>query len=328
MREQGADAGQFISRGCGKSNLALQLALTVQLPVAQQGIAGGAIYITSEGHLPTNRLISMAESLLATSSDAPDEPEASPCSPLPAVRMLDNIHVIKALDIETLELILSYRAPRIVGSSQRQGTTQQPAILPIRLIIVDSIAAPFRASPTSGSASLVSRAIDLGRIGDSLKQLANRFNCAVVVINQASDVFTLRPLNFTRLDSAVYPDLTAPLVPNGDFDSLFPPPRSQRPLPKYAHEQYRLPERLYSRHQSPYFSGQSDHLRKIAALGLTWTNVINERIMLSRTRRKIRTQLGPEDEVVRVRRMDFIFSPSVPHKQVEYVVESAGVRVL
>ena len=45
----------------GKTQLCLQLLLTAQLPESAGGLAGRALYISTEGHAPLGRLASLAE---------------------------------------------------------------------------------------------------------------------------------------------------------------------------------------------------------------------------------------------------------------------------
>ena len=48
--------------GAGKTQLGLQLSLQVQLPTECGGLAGHAVYISSEGDVPVGRLKEMAAS--------------------------------------------------------------------------------------------------------------------------------------------------------------------------------------------------------------------------------------------------------------------------
>lgn len=46
--------------GCGKSQICLQLALNVQLPLALGGLAKSAVYICTEDAFPSKRLVQIA----------------------------------------------------------------------------------------------------------------------------------------------------------------------------------------------------------------------------------------------------------------------------
>lgn len=341
----------------GKSHLCLQAALTAQLPPALGGVAGGTIFISSEGSVPSSRLLSLASALCSSlGSDTQDE--STPWS------MLDNVHMEKAPDVETLQSLLAFIAPAQIdrinaaaaagtvmpfsGDDPSQSivpaTTRRPP-LPVRLIIVDSIAAPFRVSHASDSAGFVKRAEELGEVGDQLKRLAHVYNCAVVVVNQVSDVFERGPPRPLPPHPPVANAGPTALLAN---DSLSSTPSSTAPstplVPLPAHEQNGLPANLYSRFQTPHFSGQTPDFRSTAAMGHSWSNIVNTRLMLWRTnrrRRRVHTGGGEgvayqngntdadehehEGEAELVRKMALVFSPFAPRATVEYVIREEGV---
>lgn len=318
--------------------------MTVQLPRDLGGVGGGAILISSEGIIASPRLYTLAQSLiLRTAASPPSSTSIRVSNGYERVEdqvvrnewdYLDNIHIIKAESVEALEAILSYHTPAAIAQystsqahTEYTTTTTNPTtvlkpILPIKLIILDSIAAPFRASTGAGSTGLIQRSIDMGKIGDLLKRLATLYSCAVVVVNQATDVFHPPPLSFFPLTLAQQSILS---------------PHSSR-VPKWAHEQHRLPELLYNRYQAKSFSGQSStNDRSMAALGYSWSNTVNTRIMVSRTGRRRavegsgeQAQLGKrgevDDERVLIRKMSLIFSPWAKRGEIDYVLESEGVR--
>ena len=292
----------------GKSHICLQLATTAQLAVELGGLQGGTMLISSEGTLPSQRLFTLAESLAARLASS------SPCSPWTAYDMMDNIHTAKATDAESLAALLSYYVPAHIeavashaashtllppssfyleedspSSTPPPPRTPQKPPLPIRLVIVDSIAAPIRGAHGSDSAGFISRSKELNGVSDSLKRLAHVYCCAVVVVNQVSAVFS-RPMG-----------------------------------PNSAHESYHLPRELYNRFQSPHFSGEKSG--NAAALGPSWTNSINARIMLSRTKRRTSGEPGVKEGTA-VRLATLVFSPCAPRASIEFVVDEEGVRSL
>ncbi|GAA5870672.1 hypothetical protein JCM8547_005026 [Rhodosporidiobolus lusitaniae] len=286
----------------GKTHLCLQSSLTCQLPLARGGLAGGALFVSSEGTVSSTRLFGLAEHLVSTLP--PD-----PFNPLTAWDFLDNVHAEKAPDVETLEAVLSYHAPAAIeriNALAAAGRSAAPTISPfddplpsqflsrhrqspprpplsIRLIIVDSIAAPFRAETETGSTGFAVRAKDFAHLSDTLKRLAHVYNCAVLVINQVQDVFDSRgPLSPSFLEETSYLPTSAPFPPSfavtlatpSPFPPraahLAPPPTplsrtstsstlsssssSSNPLPA-PHQHYAFPPLLYNRFQSPHFSG-------------------------------------------------------------------------
>ena len=281
-------AGQSSS---GKTNLCLQLACTVQLEPHLGGVYGGALFLSSEGTLPSRRLVQLA-SHFATRDHARTARTART-----AKQFLDNVHVETAPDADTLVALLTYHVPTAIDR-----INHDPTLLPIRLVIVDSIAAPFRSAHETGSNGFAQRAKELAEIGDALKALAARYHLAVVVVNQVSDVWDARgrnlPPSFLLDDDDDDDDHQDS---GGDDDkggggvdgekkhagagpvvaqpaSLIKPRNTPTPigaggpprrtssnhnhghgygygLPPPPHRQYSFPSLLYSRFQSPHLTG-------------------------------------------------------------------------
>ena len=140
--------------GSGKTQLALSLAVMSQLPVAQGGANGKAVYIDTEGTFRPERIRQFAEGLGAN-------PE----------KVLKNIFVARAFNSDHQILLLDRVAEMI-----KEGE-------PIKLIIVDSLTAHFRAE-FSGRGMLADRQQRLNRYMHQLMRLAEQFNLAVYVTNQ------------------------------------------------------------------------------------------------------------------------------------------------
>lgn len=265
--------------------------------------------------------------------------------------MLDNVHMEKATDVETLQSLLAYVAPaqidRINAAAldmpprelRHMSSKRRRTPLPIRLIVVDSIAAPFRVSNANDSSGFVKRAEELGDVGDQLKRLAHVYDCAVVVVNQVSDVFDRGPPRpppspglhvgspGARSTQTGSPSSTPSAAPSTPSTPRPPPP---------AHVQNNLPPYLYSRFQTPHFSGQTPSFRALASLGHSWSNIVNTRVMLWRTKRRraieddadsYRSKRDPEagNGTELIRRMALIFSPYAPRATVEFVIRAQGV---
>ncbi|GAA5880240.1 hypothetical protein JCM3774_003673 [Rhodotorula dairenensis] len=304
-------AGQSSS---GKTNLCLQLACTVQLDPDLGGVHGGALFISSEGSIPSRRLAQLARHFSQT-------------GPATAHHFLDNVHVETAPDQDSLIALLAYHVPAAIerinaaatADRNRDGERGRPP-LPIRLLILDSIAAPFRSAHATGSTGFAQRAKEFVQIGDELKHLAARYQLAVVVVNQVSDVWdsTARdlPPSFLAREQAAADHLD--LEPDaGDHKKDEQPfarddPRSEPPkptsrspgaahryteLPPAPHQQYSFPSLLYSRFQSPHTTGSFSSVSHptllplplgtsaqeqqpvAAALGHTWSHIPTSRIL-------------------------------------------------
>jgi DNA repair protein RadA len=140
--------------GCGKSQLAFSLAVNVQLPKEQGGANGKAVFIDTEGTFSPSRIRQMAETLGAN-------PE----------KVLKNILVARAFNADHQILLLDRISEMI-----KEGE-------PIKLVIVDSLTAHFRAE-FSGRGQLADRQQKLNRYLHSLTKLAEQRGLAIYVTNQ------------------------------------------------------------------------------------------------------------------------------------------------
>ncbi|KAH8833618.1 P-loop containing nucleoside triphosphate hydrolase protein [Flagelloscypha sp. PMI_526] len=150
----------------GKSQLALQLCLSVQLPRQSGGLFGSACFLTTSASLPTTRL----HEIIA------DRPifQTQGCS-------LDNIHTMEAPTVSILLHILHHILPQFIQSVASSR--------PVKLLVIDSIAELFHLDEKTSTKSLVDRAKELTSITTTLHALLNEHKIAVVVINEVVDVF-------------------------------------------------------------------------------------------------------------------------------------------
>jgi len=144
----------FGAFGSGKTQLALNLAVNVQLPKEQGGAEGKAVYIDTEGTFRPNRIAQMAEGIGAN-------PEM----------VLKNIMVARAFNSDHQMLLLEK-----VGEMIKKGE-------PIKLVVIDSLTAHFRAE-YAGRGQLADRQQKLNRYLHELMKLAETYNLAVFVTNQ------------------------------------------------------------------------------------------------------------------------------------------------
>ncbi|KAL1999170.1 hypothetical protein VTN02DRAFT_4943 [Thermoascus thermophilus] len=152
--------------GSGKTQFLLNLLLTAQLP-EPRGLGKTVIYISTEAPLATGRLCQLLET----------HPYLSTLPPKSAPS-LENILSINAIDLETQDHILSYQLPVAISRYN------------VGLVVIDSIAANFRAEHASDSMLGIStRSGELAKLGQFLRNLAVKENIAIVVANQVSDRF-------------------------------------------------------------------------------------------------------------------------------------------
>jgi DNA repair protein RadA len=144
----------FGAYGSGKTQLALSLAVGVQLPTEQGGANGKAVYIDTEGTFRPGRVRQFAEGIGANSD-----------------KVLKNILVARAFNSDHQMLLLE-KVSELIKNGE-----------PIKLLIVDSLTAHFRAE-FSGRGQLADRQQRLNRYMHHLIRLAEQFNLAVYVTNQ------------------------------------------------------------------------------------------------------------------------------------------------
>lgn len=139
--------------GSGKSQLAHQLAVSVQLPKEKGGLEGKAIFIDTEQTFRPERIQQMAESL-----------------GLDPKKAMENIFVARAYNSDH-QVLLAEKAEELL----KKGG--------IKLLIVDSVTSSFRSDYT-GRGTLAGRQQKLNRHLHHLQRLADVYNIAVYVTNQ------------------------------------------------------------------------------------------------------------------------------------------------
>lgn len=307
----------------GKTALSLLLSARVQLPYDEGGLDGCCAYLSSEGNFPSARLVDIADSLLHAESSRMLRP-----SKRTVQDFTDNVHLLHCPEVENLLHAVRYTLPAmvdrlsgamslqpedIIPSSQYEqdlrtsdasqlpltisannfihpdlATHASPKSKPVKLVVIDSIAAPFRGVESgshgtskndneggqpSSKLRFVERQRDLAEIASHLYRLAQKHKLVVILINQVSDVFG-RDDERTTHDYTSQPHSDSHLAPMADAeDSEQETRRSGIPL---EYRDYSIASRV--------FSGQDSGLcNKLAGFGLAWSNCINARLMLGRT---------------------------------------------
>jgi len=145
----------------GKSQIAHQLCVNVQLPPENGGLNGGALYIDTENTFKTERIVHMAKHLTLN----PDE-------------AMKNIIVAEAYNSDH-QISLLENSDRYIKENN------------IRLIVVDSLTAHFR-SEYMGRENLALRQQKINTHMHKLIRLARAFNAVAFVTNQvmsSPDIF-------------------------------------------------------------------------------------------------------------------------------------------
>ena len=147
--------GEF---GSSKSQIAHVLAVRTQMPLEQGGANGSVIFIDGESTFRPERIKQIARAL-KLDEDA----------------TLRNIKVARAFNSDHQMLI----AEKTEDLIKQQMTTDRP----VRLIVVDSLTAHFRAD-FSGRGQLADRQQKLNKHMHTLMKLATQYNLCVYVTNQ------------------------------------------------------------------------------------------------------------------------------------------------
>lgn len=145
-------AGEF---GTGKTQLAHQIAVDIQLPPEQGGLNGEVVYIDTESTFRPERIVDMAKGVGIDPNEA-----------------LTKIHIARAFN-SNHQMLLVTKAQELARD------------LPIRLIVVDSLTAHLR-SEYPGRGELAPRQQLLNKHLHELLKFGDTYNAAIVVTNQVS----------------------------------------------------------------------------------------------------------------------------------------------
>jgi len=150
--------GEF---GSGKSQIVHQMAVNVQLPEEQGGLAGSCVFIDTENTFRPERIEQMVNGL---GIDVP-----------PFQEFLDHIHVARAHTSDHQMLMIE--------NARELANELHESEKPVRLFIVDSLTAHFRAE-YAGRGTLAARQQKLNRHLHDLFRLVDEHNAVGLVTNQ------------------------------------------------------------------------------------------------------------------------------------------------
>lgn len=153
--------GEF---GSGKTQIAHQLAVNVQLPREQGGLDGSVIMIDTENTFRPERIKQMVEGL-SERNGVDYYPE----------EFLKNIHVARAYN--------SNHQILLVDSASELANELKDTDKPVRLLIVDSLTAHFRAEYV-GRGTLADRQQKLNKHLHGIQRFGDLYNAISIVTNQ------------------------------------------------------------------------------------------------------------------------------------------------
>jgi len=158
--------------GAGKTQLALQLTLQAQLPPAEGGLGGAAVYLyggTANVEPALRRLHQLADAFAKRHWRVQADCEL----------LKNNVYVLQIEDPDDLWRTVSERVPALLGQHS------------VRLLVIDSIGGVYRGQDEESAQSARTmhgqRAQQLLRLAAKLKELAHKFDIATVVLNQVVD---------------------------------------------------------------------------------------------------------------------------------------------
>ncbi len=149
--------------GSGKSQIAFQIAVSAQLPVEKGGLDGHVASTDTENTFRPERIMGIAEALGL-------DPE----------EVLGRIHIARAFNSDH-QMFMADKVEELINKDE----------IPIKIIIVDSLTAHFRAE-YAGRGKLAERQQKLNRLLHNLQRMADIHNLVVFVTNQVMskpDVF-------------------------------------------------------------------------------------------------------------------------------------------
>ncbi|KAJ1905676.1 DNA repair protein xrcc3 [Tieghemiomyces parasiticus] len=306
----------------GKTQLCLQLSLTAQLPIALGGLDGEVVYFSTEDAFPSRRLAELADIFTQRyaqqlgSIEQPDGPTKEEVhgkqqqqqwqatwNPRDHV-WTDHIFLSHLPDLDTQDHILTYQLPVLLARGR------------VKLVVIDSIAANIRAEEFNAQEQMRrtnappvnfyhERQHHLNRLALRLKRWSEEYGVAVVCVNQVSDIVGVSGdgNHHQRGETCIF---------NGG-DVMAAATWLQQPQ------------------QQQQRSRPSERIRP--ALGFSWTQSVNTRLLLTRPLHPVGDQAmvgngSDVDQAVATRQLEVVFAPHLPNQLVTCQIRRDGVTVL
>lgn len=163
--------------GIGKTQLGIQLAINVQIPVDYGGLGGKAIYIDTEGSFMAERAYQIAEACITDNQNSflYHQKDFQNCQEkMQPNNFLANIFYFR---------VCSYTEQIAVVNYLEKFLEEQKDV---KIVVIDSVTFHFR----QDFDDLAMRTRVLGGLSLKLMKLAKRFSLAVVLLNQVTTKYT------------------------------------------------------------------------------------------------------------------------------------------
>jgi RecA/RadA recombinase len=288
----------FGAAGSGKTQLCLQLLFQAQLPFELNGLEGSSLYICSEGPHPKKRLLSFAQTHKRRFS-CTDDPMAK-------------IFVENVSNLEILWDILEKRLPVYIHEQN------------VKLVIIDSIAALCRHEFSNKDS--IERSQVLWRHANQLKLLADSFQMVVITINQAAADFKSNPYDYSNSDHII-PALGLPWSNCVNTRIMLNKLNKRISFPENG---FLDPERIpgtkkfageESKDNNDKGNNNNNHKPDLNEMKKSKVPGINK----NNNENNIKNETNSNEVDLNIREMHIIFSPHLPNKTLQYVVDGHGV---
>ncbi|XP_078090137.1 DNA repair protein XRCC3 isoform X3 [Mustelus asterias] len=153
----------------GKTQICMQLCLSVQFPSSYGGQEAGAVYICTEDTFPNKRLQQLIALQSMLRSDVPADIVND-------IKFGNNIFIEHVADVESLNHCIGKRLPILLSRGL------------IRLVVIDSVAALFRCE--FGASDSIAKAKCLQKVGAMLHHLSHQFSSPIICVNQIADAIS------------------------------------------------------------------------------------------------------------------------------------------
>uniref|UniRef100_UPI00358FA311 DNA repair protein XRCC3-like isoform X1 n=1 Tax=Myxine glutinosa TaxID=7769 RepID=UPI00358FA311 len=149
----------------GKTQICLQLSLSVQYPPAYGGLGAGVVYVCTEDAFPARRLHQLISSQPQVRVDVPSDV-------ITTIPFGNQVYVEHVADVDSLWRCITHRLPLLIARRS------------VRLVVIDSVAALFRCEFSCSMAARKAKLLQ--NFGNLLHQISHKHNSPIVCVNQVT----------------------------------------------------------------------------------------------------------------------------------------------